>query len=69
MDEAEQKIESLRAMLSGERSKSKIARQKADQLAARVNTNFLYLFVCFCVCPFRQLWCLEAPSINDLLNF
>ncbi|CAN6438699.1 unnamed protein product [Victoria cruziana] len=36
MDEAEQKIESLRAMLSGERSKSKIARQKADQLAARV---------------------------------
>ncbi|XP_031493518.1 uncharacterized protein LOC116259730 isoform X2 [Nymphaea colorata] len=35
MDEAERKVESLRAMLLAERSRSKIARQKADQLAAR----------------------------------
>ncbi|KAF3782051.1 hypothetical protein EJ110_NYTH35189 [Nymphaea thermarum] len=36
MDEAERKVESLRSMLLAERSRSKIARQKADQLAARV---------------------------------
>lgn len=66
MEEQERKIESLRMRLQSERSISKIARKKADQLARRVNIKFPFLLVSLRLLDFHLTNLLMLLTVTNI---